>query len=55
MDFEQKQTSHCMFFRPVELFSRGEVFNGNKPNEQTVCLMTAGQNKQSKFTNGQLF
>ena len=26
-----------MFFPPVELCSRGEVFNGNKPNEQTVC------------------
>ena len=34
-----------MFFRPVELCSRGEVSNGNKPNEQTVCLMSAGQNK----------
>ena len=47
MNFELKQISHYMFFPPVELCSRGEVFNGNKPNEQTVCLalMSTGQNK----------
>ena len=35
-----------MFFRPVELCSRGEVFSGKKPNEQTA---TAGQTNNSQL------
>ena len=54
-NFELKQISHYMFFPPVELCSRGKVSNGNKPNEQTVCLANAHGSKQSNFTNGQLF